>query len=119
MSFPSRAAAAALLAILAVGLGAAEIVVERPDQAVSFPETWAYVSPGDEAKLTGKSRGAIKDICPSLEGGKSPASPAAFSPRTGLFYVPTLNLCMDWQSEEAAYIPGPAPTHESAGHRPR
>jgi spore germination protein len=53
MSLPSRAAAAALLALAAVGLGAAEIVAERPDEAVSFPETWAYVSPGDEAKLTG------------------------------------------------------------------
>lgn len=75
----------------------------------------------DEAKLTGKSRGAVKDICPSLEGGKSPASPAAFSPRTRLFYVPTLNLCMDWQSEDAAYIPGTpyvsatVPYHADAG----
>jgi len=47
-----------------------------------------------------------QNICPNLEGGKSPASPASFSPRTGLFYVPTNNLCMDWQSEEAAYIQG-------------
>ncbi len=75
----------------------------------------------DEAKLTGKSRGPVKDICPSLEGGKSPASPAAFSPRTRLFYVPTLNLCMDWQSEDAAYIPGTpyvsatVPYHADAG----
>lgn len=60
----------------------------------------------DSTKLTGKSRGMAQDICPSLEGGKSPASPAAYSPRTGLFYVPTVNLCMDWQSAEAAYIPG-------------
>jgi lanthanide-dependent methanol dehydrogenase len=60
----------------------------------------------DSTKLTGKSRGQAQDICPSLEGGKSPASPAAYSPRTGLFYVPTVNLCMDWQSSEAAYIPG-------------
>lgn len=60
----------------------------------------------DSTKLTGTSRGMAQDICPSLEGGKSPASPAAYSPRTGLFYVPTVNLCMDWQSNEAAYIPG-------------
>jgi alcohol dehydrogenase (cytochrome c) len=75
----------------------------------------------NEAKLTGKSRGPVKDICPSLEGGKSPASPAAFSPRTRLFYVPTVNLCMDWQSENAAYIPGTpyvsatVPYHAGAG----
>jgi len=60
----------------------------------------------DPAKLTGKSRGMVHDICPSLEGGKSPASPASYSPRTGLFYVPTNNLCMDWQSEDATYIRG-------------
>lgn len=60
----------------------------------------------DPAKLTGKSQGMVTNICPNLEGGKSPASPASYSPQTGLFYVPTNNLCMDWQSEEAAYIRG-------------
>ena len=44
-------------------------------------------------------------ICPSLEGGKN-QQPAAFSPQTGLFYVPTNNLCMDFVAREVAYIPG-------------
>ena len=44
-------------------------------------------------------------ICPSLEGGKN-QQPAAFSPVTGLFYVPTNNLCMDFEAREVAYIPG-------------
>jgi PQQ-dependent dehydrogenase (methanol/ethanol family) len=57
-------------------------------------------------KLTGKSQGMVTDICPNLEGGKSPASPASYSPETGLFYVSTNNLCMDWQSEDAVYIRG-------------
>jgi PQQ-dependent dehydrogenase (methanol/ethanol family) len=60
----------------------------------------------DSSKLTGASRGRVERICPSLEGGKSPASPAAFSPRTGLFYASTVNLCMNWTSTEAVYIPG-------------
>jgi alcohol dehydrogenase (cytochrome c) len=47
----------------------------------------------------------VKDICPSLEGGKN-QQPAAFSPRTGLFYVPTNNLCMDYQGRAVAYFPG-------------
>src|SRR2546423_1717453 len=51
----------------------------------------------DSTKLTGASRGNVKDICPSLEGGKTPAAPAAYSARTGLFYVPTNNLCMDYE----------------------
>jgi PQQ-dependent dehydrogenase (methanol/ethanol family) len=57
-------------------------------------------------KLTGTSRGMVRNICPNLEGGKSPASPASYSPKTGLFYVSTNNLCMDWQSSDAAYIRG-------------
>ncbi|MDB4889979.1 MAG: PQQ-dependent dehydrogenase, methanol/ethanol family [Gemmatimonadetes bacterium] len=44
-------------------------------------------------------------ICPSLEGGKN-QQPAAFSPATGLFYVPTNNLCMDFEAREVSYIPG-------------
>jgi glucose dehydrogenase len=33
-------------------------------------------------------------------------NPSAFSPRTGLIYIPHLNLCMDWESVEANYIAG-------------
>jgi lanthanide-dependent methanol dehydrogenase len=47
----------------------------------------------------------VKDICPSLEGGKN-QQPAAFSPKTGLFYVPTNNLCMDFEGREVTYIAG-------------
>jgi PQQ-dependent dehydrogenase (methanol/ethanol family) len=59
-----------------------------------------------ESKLTAASLGMVQNICPSLEGGTSPASPSSYSPQTGLFYVSTNNLCMDWQSEEAHYIQG-------------
>jgi lanthanide-dependent methanol dehydrogenase len=47
----------------------------------------------------------VEDICPSLEGGKN-QQPAAFSPKTGLFYVPTNNLCMNWETREVIYIAG-------------
>lgn len=47
----------------------------------------------------------VKGICPSLEGGKN-QQPAAFSPVTGLFYVPTVNLCMDFKARPVTYIPG-------------
>ncbi len=42
---------------------------------------------------------------PELEGGKN-QQPAAFSPKTGLFYVPTNNLCMDFEGREVTYIAG-------------
>ena len=58
----------------------------------------------DSARLTGASRGNTPDICPSLEGGKSPVSAASYSPRTGWFYVSTNNLCMDFSATEATHI---------------
>jgi PQQ-dependent dehydrogenase (methanol/ethanol family) len=55
-------------------------------------------------KATAQGR-MVKDICPSLEGGKN-QQPAAFSPKTGAFYVPTNNLCMDFEGREVSYIAG-------------
>jgi len=59
------------------------------------------VNPG---KTTGPDR-TTRDICPSLEGGKN-QQPAAFSPSTGFFYVPTNNLCMDFTGRHPTYIAG-------------
>ena len=56
----------------------------------------------DKVPFRGKK---VSFICPSLEGGKN-QQPAAFSPATGLFYVPTNNLCMDFEARDVAYIPG-------------
>ena len=39
----------------------------------------------------------VTDICPHLIGGKD-QQPAAFSPRTNLFYVPGNQLCMDCEA---------------------
>ena len=44
-------------------------------------------------------------LCPIFLGAND-QQPAAFSPRTGLFYVPRLNLCMDFEGTEANYISG-------------
>jgi PQQ-dependent dehydrogenase (methanol/ethanol family) len=60
----------------------------------------------DPALQTGASKGAVKNICPSLEGGVSPASPPAYSPRTKLFYTSTNNFCMDWIARETRYLKG-------------
>lgn len=60
----------------------------------------------EPAKQTGASKGNVKDICPSLEGGVSPAAPAAYSPRTKLFYTSTNNFCMDWAARETHYLKG-------------
>lgn len=47
----------------------------------------------------------VRDICPADIGVKD-FEPAAFSPRTGLFYVPVQNICMDYKGRVASYIAG-------------
>ena len=39
----------------------------------------------------------VHDICPTASGSKD-WNPSAFSPRTGLMYIPHENLCMDWKT---------------------
>jgi PQQ-dependent dehydrogenase (methanol/ethanol family) len=46
-----------------------------------------------------------RNICPAAPGAKD-WNPSAFSPRTGLLYVPHINLCMDEGNIEANYIAG-------------
>ncbi|HVC01466.1 MAG TPA: PQQ-dependent dehydrogenase, methanol/ethanol family [Steroidobacteraceae bacterium] len=60
----------------------------------------------DPAMQTGVAEGNVKGICPSLEGGVSPSSPAAYSPRTHLFYTSTNNLCMDYAASRVSYLKG-------------
>jgi glucose dehydrogenase len=38
-------------------------------------------------------------------GGKD-QQPSAYSPRTGLFYVPTNNMCMNYEGLEVKYTAG-------------
>ena len=45
------------------------------------------------------------NICPSSTGAKE-WNPSAFSPKTGLVYIPAHNTCMDYEPIEANYIAG-------------
>ncbi|HJQ99399.1 MAG TPA: methanol/ethanol family PQQ-dependent dehydrogenase [Candidatus Polarisedimenticolaceae bacterium] len=58
----------------------------------------------DPAKRT-KQGVVVRDICPSSTGAKE-FVPSAFSPRTGLLYIPAHNTCMDYEAVEASYIAG-------------
>jgi PQQ-dependent dehydrogenase (methanol/ethanol family) len=55
-------------------------------------------------KLT-KVGQTVRDICPTASGTKD-WEPSAFSPRTGLLYIPHANLCMDWEDVQVNYISG-------------
>ena len=46
-----------------------------------------------------------KGICPAALGTKD-EQPAAFSPDTGLFYVPTNHVCMDYEPFRVSYTAG-------------
>ena len=46
-----------------------------------------------------------KDICPAALGTKD-QQPAAFSPKTGLFYVPTNHVCMNYEPFAVSYTAG-------------
>jgi alcohol dehydrogenase (cytochrome c) len=56
------------------------------------------------AKLTTEGVN-VPDICPAAPGGKD-QQPAAFSPRTELFYVPTNQFCMDYHALKVIYMAG-------------
>ncbi|MFL6195126.1 MAG: methanol/ethanol family PQQ-dependent dehydrogenase [Thermoanaerobaculia bacterium] len=56
------------------------------------------------SKETGTGK-VVREICPAAPGAKD-WQPSAFSPRTGLLYLPHNNLCMDFQGVEANYIAG-------------
>ncbi len=86
-----------------------EVLVAQPFVEVNWAKRVDLVTGRpvlDSTKLTGASRGNVKHVCPTLEGGKSPASPAAYSPRTGLFYLATNNMCMDYAATQVTRIPG-------------
>jgi glucose dehydrogenase len=47
----------------------------------------------------------IRDVAPASPGAKD-WQPCAWSPRTGLLYIPHQNLAMDYEGVEASYIEG-------------
>jgi len=47
----------------------------------------------------------VQDVCPAAPGAKD-WQPSAFSPQTGLLYIPHNNLCQDEEAQEANYIAG-------------
>jgi PQQ-dependent dehydrogenase (methanol/ethanol family) len=61
------------------------------------------IQPNDDKKpTTGK---VTRDVCPSAPGAKD-WNPSAYSPKTGLLYIPHNNLCMNFEPTEVSYIAG-------------
>jgi PQQ-dependent dehydrogenase (methanol/ethanol family) len=86
------------------------LVAEKYDPAVNWSrgvsletgkhdrvEKYSTAANGEDTNTTG--------ICPAALGSKD-QQPAAYSPRTGLFYVPTNHVCMDYEPFEVEYTAG-------------
>jgi PQQ-dependent dehydrogenase (methanol/ethanol family) len=86
------------------------LVAEKYDPAVNWSrgvslETgrhdrvakYSTAANGEDVNTTG--------ICPAALGSKD-QQPAAYSPKTGLYYVPTNHVCMDYEPFEVEYVAG-------------
>jgi PQQ-dependent dehydrogenase (methanol/ethanol family) len=91
-------------------------VIDRTNGEVLSAEPFAHLNwakhidlkTGLPVKNTEKATGygkVVRDICPAAPGAKD-WQPSAFSPRTGLLYMPHNNLCMDMEGLESNYIAG-------------
>lgn len=86
------------------------LVAEKFDPAVNWATHVDMESgrPQVVAEYSTHQNGAdvnSEDICPAALGSKD-QQPAAFSPKTGLFYVPTNHVCMDYEPYEVSYTAG-------------
>jgi lanthanide-dependent methanol dehydrogenase len=59
----------------------------------------------------------VRDICPAAPGAKD-QQPMAFSPKTGLLYIPHNNLCMDFEGMSVSYIAGTPYVGASVVYKP-
>ncbi|WP_313198314.1 methanol/ethanol family PQQ-dependent dehydrogenase [Rhizobium sp.] len=79
---------------------ATEVVMDPKSKEYGRPQVVAKYSTqqnGEDVNSTG--------ICPAALGSKD-QQPAAYSPKTGLFYVPTNHVCMDYEPYKVSYTAG-------------
>ncbi|MEE7492034.1 MULTISPECIES: lanthanide-dependent methanol dehydrogenase XoxF5 [Methylobacterium] len=91
------------------------LVAEKFDPAVNWASkvdmdksSKTYGRPLVQSKYSTEQNGEdtnSKGICPAALGSKD-EQPAAFSPKTNLFYVPTNHVCMDYEPFRVTYTPG-------------
>jgi alcohol dehydrogenase (cytochrome c) len=91
-------------------------MVDRTNGEVLAADPYSYINTSTGVDLkTGRIKYAaekeprvgevVRNSCPAAPGAKD-WQPSAFSPITGLIYIPHNNLCMDVESVEANYIAG-------------
>ncbi|XSG82024.1 MAG: PQQ-dependent dehydrogenase, methanol/ethanol family [Methyloligella sp. ZOD6] len=92
-------------------------ILDRTDGELLSAKPYAAITTSDGVDLkTGRIQwvkekmpqgmGRVKkDLCPAAPGAKD-WQPSAYSPKTGLLYIPHQNLCMDLKETEVGYIAG-------------
>lgn len=81
---------------------ATEVVMDPASDQYGRPQVVAKYSTqqnGEDTNTTG--------VCPAALGTKD-QQPATYSPKTGLFYVPTNHVCMDYEPYKVSYTAGQA-----------
>ena len=68
---------------------------------IDVPTGGPIRDPRYQTTLAAKTSG----VCPGAIGAKG-LQPVAYSPQTGKFYVPVMNLCMDIQATPVTFVPG-------------
>jgi PQQ-dependent dehydrogenase (methanol/ethanol family) len=91
------------------------LVAEKYDPAVNWttgvdmdPNSPTYGRPAVVAKYSTAQNGEdvnTTGICPAALGTKD-QQPASYSPETGIFYVPTNHVCMDYEPFRVSYTAG-------------
>ncbi|THK36229.1 PQQ-dependent dehydrogenase, methanol/ethanol family [Ensifer sp. MPMI2T] len=79
---------------------ATEVVMDPKSDQYGRPQVVAKYSTeqnGEDVNTTG--------VCPAALGTKD-QQPATYSPKTGLFYVPTNHVCMDYEPYKVSYTAG-------------
>jgi alcohol dehydrogenase (cytochrome c)/methanol dehydrogenase (cytochrome c) subunit 1 len=90
--------------------------LDRANGSLLVAEPYVYVNwakgidmktgrPIENPEKRTKQGADTKDICPCAMGGKD-QQPAAYSPRTTLFYVPTNNMCLNYEGVLVKYTAG-------------
>jgi len=84
-----------------------EVLSANTYEPTNWATSWDLKSgtPVEDSTKRTKYGVVTKGICPSSTGAKD-VIPSAFSPRTGLVYIPAHNTCMDYEGVEANYIAG-------------
>ncbi len=91
------------------------LVAEKYDPAVNWttgvdmdPASPTYGRPAVVAQYSTEQNGEDTNttgVCPAALGTKD-QQPAAYSPKTNLFYVPTNHVCMDYEPFKVSYAAG-------------